>query len=99
MTGEISLGRRLATLLVGKPGRAFFNVGSPSPVFVRLSTTLNGHPTFISGPLEIGRDYEFEVKLKARIPGRQSHACDGKRERRRSDCWSGILDEHFRQLG
>lgn len=55
---------------VGKPTRAFFNIGSPSPVFVRLSTKLNGHPTFISGPLEIGRDYEFEVKLKARIPGR-----------------------------
>ncbi|WP_445304381.1 methane monooxygenase/ammonia monooxygenase subunit B [Nitrosovibrio sp. Nv4] len=26
--------------------------------------------TMISGPLEIGRDYAFEVKLKARIPGR-----------------------------
>ena len=55
---------------VGKPTRAFFNVGSPSPVFVRLSTKLNGEPTFISGPLEIGRDYAFEVRLKARIPGR-----------------------------
>ncbi len=55
---------------VGKPERAFFNIGSPSPVFVRLSTKLNGEPTFISGPLQIGRDYAFEVKLKARIPGR-----------------------------
>jgi methane/ammonia monooxygenase subunit B len=53
-----------------KPERAFFNVGSPSPVFVRLSTKINGHPWFISGPLEIGRDYEFEANLKARIPGR-----------------------------
>lgn len=55
---------------VGKPSRAFFNVGSPSPVFVRLSTKLNGQPTYISGPLVIGRDYAFEVKLRARIPGR-----------------------------
>jgi methane/ammonia monooxygenase subunit B len=55
---------------VGKPDRAFFNVGSPSPVFVRLSVKLNGEPAFISGPLQIGRDYEFEARMKARIPGR-----------------------------
>ena len=69
MTGKFHLAEDWPRA-VGKPGRAFFNVGSPSPVFARLSTKLNGHPTFISGPLEIGRDYEFEVKLKARIPGR-----------------------------
>lgn len=69
MTGKFHLAEDWPRA-VGKPGRAFFNVGSPSPVFVRLSTKLNGYPTFISGPLEIGRDYEFEVKLKARIPGR-----------------------------
>ncbi|MCC8997744.1 MAG: methane monooxygenase/ammonia monooxygenase subunit B [Nitrosomonas sp.] len=69
MTGKFHLAEDWPRA-VGKPGRAFFNVGSPSPVFVRLSTKLNGHPTFISGPLEIGRDYEFEAKLKARIPGR-----------------------------
>ena len=36
----------------------------------KRQTKLNGEPTFISGPLIIGRDYEFEVILKARIPGR-----------------------------
>jgi len=69
MTGKFHLAEDWPRA-VGKPNRAFFNVGSPSPVFVRLSTKLNGEPTFISGPLEIGRDYEFEVRLKARIPGR-----------------------------
>jgi len=69
MTGKFHLAEDWPRA-VGKPERAFFNVGSPSPVFVRLSTKLNGHPTFISGPLVIGRDYEFEVRLKARIPGR-----------------------------
>ena len=69
MTGKFHLAEDWPRA-VGKPTRAFFNVGSPSPVFVRLSTKLNGEPTFISGPLEIGRDYEFAVKLKARIPGR-----------------------------
>ena len=69
MTGKFHLAEDWPRA-VGKPGRAFFNVGSPSPVFVRLSTKLNGEPTMISGPLEIGRDYAFEAKLKARIPGR-----------------------------
>ncbi|ABI60299.1 methane monooxygenase/ammonia monooxygenase subunit B [Nitrosomonas eutropha] len=53
-----------------RPDFAFFNVGSPSSVYVRLSTKINGHPWFISGPLQIGRDYAFEVQLRARIPGR-----------------------------
>ena len=55
---------------VGKPHRAFFNIGSPSPVFVRLSVKLNDEPAFIAGPMVIGRDYKFVARLKARIPGR-----------------------------
>jgi len=55
---------------VGKPHRAFFNIGSPSPVFVRLSVLLNDEPAFIAGPMVIGRDYKFVARLKARIPGR-----------------------------
>lgn len=54
---------------VVKPIRTFLNVGSPSSVFVRLSSKMNGTPMFNSGPLEIGRDYEYEVTLKARLPG------------------------------
>ena len=69
MTGKFHLAEDWPRA-VGKPDRAFFNVGSPSPVFVRLSVKLNGEPTFISGPLQIGRDYAFEARLKARIPGR-----------------------------
>lgn len=54
---------------VVKPVRTFLNVGSPSSVFVRLSSKINGTPMFLSGPLEIGRDYEYVVTLKGRIPG------------------------------
>lgn len=54
---------------VVKPERTFLNVGSPSSVFVRLSSKMNNTPMFNSGPLEIGRDYTYEVKLKARLPG------------------------------
>ncbi len=54
---------------VVKPTRSFLNVGSPSSVFVRLSSFMNGQPMFLSGPLDIGRDYEYEVTLKARLTG------------------------------
>jgi len=54
---------------VVKPNRTFLNVGTPSSVFVRLSSKINGTPMFVSGPMEIGRDYEYEVTLKARLPG------------------------------
>jgi methane/ammonia monooxygenase subunit B len=54
---------------VVKPNRTFINVGSPSSVFVRLSSKVNGQPMFTSGPMEIGQDYEYEVTLKARLPG------------------------------
>ena len=54
---------------VVKPHRTFLNVGSPSSVFVRLSSKVNGQPMFTSGPAEIGGDYEYVITLKARIPG------------------------------
>ncbi len=54
---------------VVKPNRTFLNVGSPSSVFVRLSSKINGQPAFVSGPMDIGEDYEYEVTLKARLPG------------------------------
>lgn len=54
---------------VVKPNRTFLNIGSPSSVFVRLSSKINGTPMFVAGPMEIGRDYEYEVTLKARLPG------------------------------
>ncbi|OQW57196.1 MAG: methane monooxygenase/ammonia monooxygenase subunit B [Nitrospira sp. ST-bin4] len=54
---------------VVKPNRTFLNIGSPSSVFVRLSSKINGTPMFVSGPMEIGRDYAYEVTLKARLPG------------------------------
>lgn len=54
---------------VVKPHRTFLNVGSPSSVFVRLSSKVNGTPMFTAGPMEIGQDYEYEVTLKARLPG------------------------------
>jgi len=54
---------------VVRPVRTFINVGSPSSVFTRLSSKVNGVPMFTSGPMELGGDYEYVIKLRARLPG------------------------------
>jgi len=54
---------------VVRPSRTFINVGSPSSVFTRLSSKVNGTPMFTSGPMELGGDYEYVIKLRARLPG------------------------------
>lgn len=51
-------------------GRVFLNVGSAGPNFVRLSSHIDGVSMIQSTSLEIGRDYEFGLELKARRPGR-----------------------------
>ncbi|MEM7467338.1 MAG: bacterial ammonia monooxygenase, subunit AmoB [Pseudomonadota bacterium] len=50
--------------------RVFLNVGTSGPNFVRLSSHIDGVSMVQSTSLEIGRDYEFEMTLKARRPGR-----------------------------
>jgi len=54
---------------VVKPNRTFINVGSPSSVFTRISNKVNGTPMFTSGPMEIGGDYEYIIRLRGRLPG------------------------------
>lgn len=51
-------------------GRVFLNVGTAGPNFVRLSSHIDGISMVQSTSLEIGRDYEFGLELKARRPGR-----------------------------
>jgi methane/ammonia monooxygenase subunit B len=47
----------------------YLNLGTAGPVFVKLGSYLNGVPMMQSTTLEYGRDYEFKLVLKARIPG------------------------------
>lgn len=49
---------------------AYLNVSSPGPAFVRLDSRVNGEPTIRSQRYKLGELYEFEITLKARIPGR-----------------------------
>ena len=51
-------------------GRVFLNVGTGGPTFTRVSSSIDGVSMVQSTSLELGRDYGFELKLKARTPGR-----------------------------
>lgn len=55
---------------IPKPEAAYLGVIAPGPVFLRKERWINGEAHLNSLPLKIGRDYEFTMKLKARIPGR-----------------------------
>lgn len=49
---------------------AYLNIGVPGPVFVRIDSKVNGVPMIRSTHFKKGETYEFEIKLKARSPGR-----------------------------
>ncbi|MEE9302849.1 MAG: bacterial ammonia monooxygenase, subunit AmoB, partial [Thiotrichaceae bacterium] len=53
-----------------EPETAFLNISVPGPVFVRTGSFVNGVNMVNSTAFELGRDYEWEVHLKARRPGR-----------------------------
>jgi len=55
---------------VAKPDIAFLNIGIPGPVFTRQASYIGGQFTPRSVTLNLGKDYEFKVVLKARRPGR-----------------------------
>lgn len=53
------------------PEVAFLSTYSPGPVVTRVESYLNGVPARQSfAKLELGRDYEFKIVLKGRVPGR-----------------------------
>lgn len=56
---------------VNLPKTVFVSNATPGPVFVRVESYLNGVPARQSfRDLEIGRDYEYKMVMKGRIPGR-----------------------------
>ncbi len=50
--------------------RVFLNVGTAGPNFVRLAANIDGVSAVQSTSLELGKDYAFEILMKARKPGR-----------------------------
>lgn len=56
---------------VHKPSLAFLSNGSPGAVLTRVESYINDMPAQQSArDLEIGRDYDFKIVMKGRIPGR-----------------------------
>ena len=51
-------------------GKVFLNVGTGGPNFVRLDSNIDGISAIQSTTLELGKDYSFDMTLKARRPGR-----------------------------
>ena len=48
----------------------FINVATPGPKVAREALYINGQPSPLSTFLDIGKDYEYRVVMKARVPGR-----------------------------
>jgi len=56
---------------VSHPDIVFLSTYSPGPMVTRVESYLNGMPARQSfSKLELGRDYDFKVVLKGRVPGR-----------------------------
>ncbi len=56
---------------VTRPEVVFLSTYSPGPAVTRVASYLNGVPARQSfGKLELGRDYDFKIILKGRVPGR-----------------------------
>ena len=56
---------------VSLPETVFLSAYSPGPMITRVESYLNGLPARQSfSKLELGRDYEFKLVMKGRVPGR-----------------------------
>lgn len=51
-------------------GLTFLNVGVPGPVFIRTATSINGVNGVSSMALALGKEYEYRIVLRGRVPGR-----------------------------
>lgn len=54
---------------ISPPELAYLHVDVPGPVMVREASYLDGANAIASTPLELGRDYEYKIVLRGRIPG------------------------------
>jgi methane/ammonia monooxygenase subunit B len=76
VNGELTLSGRFHVMadwpleIPSPAGLSFLNVGVPGPVFIRTASTVNRVNGVSSLSLELGRDYEYRIVLRGRIPGR-----------------------------
>jgi methane/ammonia monooxygenase subunit B len=56
---------------VDRPDTVFLSVTSPGPALARVDSYINGVPSRQSArDLQLGRDYDFSIVMKGRVPGR-----------------------------
>ena len=55
---------------IAQPDLAFLNIDVPGPVMIRVNSSIDGVNGAASTPLELGRDYEYKIVMRGRIPGR-----------------------------
>jgi methane/ammonia monooxygenase subunit B len=69
LTGKFHIYEEWPDVLL-TPEVAFLNYAAAGPVFTRESSFLNGVNAVRSTALQIGADYEYEITLRGRKPGR-----------------------------
>jgi methane/ammonia monooxygenase subunit B len=52
------------------PDLAYLNIDVPGPVMIRVNSSIDGVNGAASTLLELGRDYEYKIVMRGRIPGR-----------------------------
>ena len=55
---------------IAQPDLAYLNIDVPGPVMIRVNSSIDGVNGAASTPLELGRDYEYKIVMRGRIPGR-----------------------------
>ncbi|MDY6942069.1 MAG: bacterial ammonia monooxygenase, subunit AmoB [Pseudomonadota bacterium] len=68
--GKFVVSNHWPSWLPSVEGWAFLNIGVPGPTFIREDVVINGMHQIRSTAFKFGEYYEYEVTLKARVPGR-----------------------------
>ncbi|HXW30678.1 MAG TPA: bacterial ammonia monooxygenase, subunit AmoB [Xanthobacteraceae bacterium] len=56
--------------ILAKPDTVFLGLAAPGGAMTRVESYISGIPAIQSTGLQLGRDYEFKIVVKGRIPGR-----------------------------
>lgn len=56
--------------ILAKPDTVFLGLAAPGGAMTRVESSINAVPAIQSTGLQLGRDYEFKIVIKGRIPGR-----------------------------
>jgi methane/ammonia monooxygenase subunit B len=70
LTGHLRPSKYWPEHIPSVTGKVFLNLGTSGPNFIRETSSIDGVSMIQSTSLELGREYAFDIHLKARRPGR-----------------------------